>query len=256
MKKLTILRYKWTTDKKLLDESKADTPASDLIVDTTSGLLLAAWIHVLRMRKDLVDTFKPYKHPQQLSRDKWQSWTGLKLVLNSLRSITIDYPLMVLLTFIVAVFSPRKQGPEFLRRLLIVPLEMTTRLIRGVTLLVTSPLTLLRIPFRFLITRYTGVPAIEENPGIKSLVKQAQQAEAAGQSTKLIDYALALKVHKSTCRGQSTNIDEIAMIPGDDLKYITYKSFFVTAPTPNQKQDTSIEETVTRAETSYMGPSV
>ena len=255
MNKLTILSYKYLPNAKLRDVNQRETPESTLMRMTTSGLLYQIWFNVKEMRKDFVDTFKPYKHSHQLYRDKWQSWNGLKVTGLALLGL-VFYPVAVFFTFIAAVFSPIEDGPNFLRTLVLFPLESITRLVRGVTLLATSPLTLLRIPLRLLITKFMGIPTIEENPGVRSLVNKAQQAEAAGQSTNLIQSALSSKVRKSAANGQISNIEMVAKVVGDKSKPVDYKLFLVGAATAIKKQDISIEETVTRDETSYMGPPV
>jgi hypothetical protein len=205
--------------------------------------------------KDLVDTFKPYKSNSHIKKDALKPIAGIKDIFIGLGAAVI-YPLAVIFLPIVAILKalvlkdPRHVFTLFLSTLILGPLFIVGNLILGVTRIVTSPLLLLKIPFRLLITAFTDQPLIENNAGIKSLVRQAEINIQTNKSTALINRILALKCVKAINNGQATQNQELLQLKEDLLNpaagrnvRVSYLSFLTPQAQP-LRIDTSVDVTV------------
>jgi hypothetical protein len=204
-------------------------------------LIIRPWRYMV---KDFIDTFKPYKSKAQLNKDKWQFFNGLHSVfLGSLQVIV--WPVISLIYFGVTVISPKIGLKPFLAKLILFPLEAASNLIRGVTQIVTAPLALLRIPFRALITAFTGTPLIENKAGIKSLVRQAQKNEGTHTTNYLINSTLAKKCIRAKEKGEVTNFPWLmeAITASKTNNTVMDYRWFLTPPvqkTPRSRRDLEV----------------
>jgi hypothetical protein len=199
-----------------------------------SGAILIVLLPLRRMAKNFIDTFKPYKDSHQRKDDYKHFITGSALVLMGL-AITLFYPFYVARSG-YGLLTKGKVKP-FVISTFIIPLQIATTLLCGLTRIATSPLALLRIPFRSLITYVIGAPKIEDNAGIKSLAKKGEMAAIAGHSTGLIDLVLRQKIKKASQRGQDSQITEVQGFLNNSVAEaaITYKTFLLSKSKTNTK---------------------
>lgn len=136
-----------------------------------------ALLQYLEMAKDFVDTFKPYKTKKNIIADLTFIFLGLRDIINAI-------PL-----FAVALLSPVFLSMELLfsknlyLALIAIPLSLiiclstlvlaTSQLLRGLLEVCATPLVLLRIPFRSLLTWHTGWPKFEDNQGLNIALNRA-----------------------------------------------------------------------------------
>ena len=237
MKKFLLSTYTYDSTGQLEWEITGD----DLLPNlrrTYSGSVIQAFLPLLRMGKNFIDTFKPYKNRRQVDDDLTQVFTGIK---NTFLALV----LLLLYPFGIAIMVKRLEIKPFLLTTFIFPFTLLTTLIAGITQIATFPLTLLRIPCRKLITYFTGVPKIEDNAGIKALVKKGERAAAAGHSTGLIDMVLRQKIKKAKERGQMTKNTAVYNYLQNGIEsQMTYLAF-LPSKVDTRKIDTSREVTQT-----------
>lgn len=181
----------------------------------------------LDVKKDLTNTFKPYKSSYYLKKDAMQPLYGVTNLLKGLVYI-VAAPLTLL--FNLFIREPYRTIKSFISlssalthyfhntkinvlRTMSWLLDGSLNVIRGVTQIATTPLTwLIKIPMRELITTIKGAPTIEENNAVKNLVSKANAILAnptlieSDYSMDAIKHALHCKFIKSSERGQHSNI--------------------------------------------------
>jgi hypothetical protein len=194
------------------------------------GLLLGPLQSFLDIRKDFIDTLKPYKAPYQALRDLSQPIRGLINILKGVISVVAS-PLVLLVNLLKdsiiyaywAITSDLQGSVIFkkwgsnaainLARTFSWVLDGLFTALRGVTQIVATPLTwLIKRPLRGIITAVKGVPKIEESKTMQRLANEGHRLlneESKKWINGLLDTltkALHIKFVKANSKGQPTNI--------------------------------------------------
>lgn len=203
------------TDYKKTEETYLIALKQLLKVERYSSLIEKILIPIEEIKKDVQDTFKPYKVKEHALRDlylkSFRSGPGnlIKGAFFLLCSV-LEVP-VILLSFILSPFFPkaRMQAKQSSLISLTLLCSGVLNVVRGAAKIAAWPLLMLRIAVRGLITYKQGAPKIEDNKGFKELAKQYdlnQDVEANSQI--FIIEALVNKYQKGLKRGQKTNIQE------------------------------------------------
>lgn len=176
---------------------------------------------LLAMKKDVVDTFKPYKSNYYILRDLIQPVRGVGNIVKGLFN-TVVAPLIFLANvprYAVIGISQRSFG-LFAENMAMNNaraggglLDGLTSIIRGVTQIVTTPLTLcIRMPLRGIITAVRGKPTVCQNveKRIEKLETLIRKEYKTVDDTIAIDrgiQSLKVKVTKAEKRGQKVGAD-------------------------------------------------
>lgn len=230
------------------------------------------------MVKDIADTFKPYKNVDQTDRDYAQPFRGAKNLYKGFAGITIPtikfaakiigsiifgIPSSIYqaftkshpdaenpLTFLNSEISKtRTQASKLIKDTASEILTGATKMLRGLTQIVTTPLTwFIKIPLRKIITSFTGSPKIEDNRSIKNLVQEANQIldHNVFSSDKIDSTSTIARLHykfsKAYSGRQKTNISIPAYNKAlTDKNVSVYLSLFDKNPTIIQS--TQIDQT-------------
>src|SRR3990167_46496 len=183
--------------------------------------------------KNVKDTVKPYKINRHALRDLFaQPYYGVRNILlgvavgsaSILRSLINSF---ICLPFLLA--SPFSQVARNLLKSLIKDqirpsvfgvAASIVCLVRGVTQIAAWPLTILRAPLRVIITLVKGKPKIEDNQGLRALVKKYDAAAKEKDPTKRnIMHIILLKFDKAITRGQKMASD-MASYTDDSKNFI------------------------------------
>ncbi len=169
-----------------------------------------AFLYFIDMAKDAVDTFYHYKSPEHRQRDVWQWYYGLGNVLAGCFFGFIALCFFVSKLFFDVIPSLYYGEPgEFLTKSYVCVydlgsdfLGMSAQFIRGITQLVTSPFSLLKVPLRTYLTRNSEWETFQDRKSVVRLVNQADSIienngpGSVGSIRKVID-ALANKAHSN-----------------------------------------------------------
>jgi hypothetical protein len=173
------------------------------------------------MLKDVIDTVKPYKSSYGLKRDILQPIRGITNVAKGVAILIATPVLFVANAVRYALYSGSVRN--FGKNLAINAFRSATwsldgvnNIIRGITQVATTPLTLLiKIPLRGIITGIVGRLKIEDNAGIKRMANLATEGVLSEKSSGNYSddryynghYELHRKFIKAHARGQATNIN-------------------------------------------------
>jgi hypothetical protein len=136
--------------------------------------LLGAFTPYSKMQKDFVETFEPYHSRGKVARDFLQPVQGLRNILKGLFSLLAATVMMGLfLVFALFLFwdpSYIYHGIYYISWML----EEINNVVRGVTQILTTPLTyLFKMPIRGILTAIKGRKLAEEKPQIQRLANEA-----------------------------------------------------------------------------------
>jgi hypothetical protein len=139
--------------------------------------LLGSFQPVADIAKDFIDTFKPYKSRFHIKRDFLQPWWGTVNIVKGVVTI-VAAPFFVLFVGYQILSASKFKGMRLrvLVNNLVNPIswiiEGVLNIVRGFTQLITTPVTwLVKMPFRGILTAIMGTPTIEQNLGMRNLVK-------------------------------------------------------------------------------------
>lgn len=176
---------------------------------------------LLAIAKDVVDTFKPYKSSYYVQRDFLQPLRGLGNIIRGVFNIIVT-PLIYLVNVgRYSISAIRQKSFElFIDNMSLGSLkagggflEGICNIVRGVTQLISTPLTwLLRIPFRGLITLIKGKPTLSQNleQRIEILTGLIKKEGKTVADTLFIDnemQSIEAKVIKAGARRQEIGAD-------------------------------------------------
>ncbi len=180
---------------------------------------------ILAMKKDFVDTFKPYKANYYILRDLTQPVRGVGNFVRGLFNI-VAAPLIFLGNTVRYALKtiPRGDFREF-GRLMLTNLVKTgggfldgvTSVIRGVTQVIATPATwFIKMPLRLLITAIKGKPTVCQNveKRVEKLETLIQKDDKTLEDTIAIDremLSIEGKAFKAWKRGQEIGVDTDAI---------------------------------------------
>lgn len=178
------------------------------------------------IKKDFLDTFRPYKARFYIYRDMIQPLRGFGNVIRGLFNMVASLVLLVVNTFRYArIGITQKSGSSFVTNMATNLLKVgggfldgMISVIRGVGQLVTTPLTwLIRIPLRGTITAIKGMPTVRQNlearaREVEKLVQK--EKKTPGDAIKIDAEMLSFRRHliKAKSRGQNTGLDTDEML--------------------------------------------
>lgn len=130
-----------------------------------------AGLYILDIVKDGVDTFKPYKTKRHLERDLYQLFFGARNCVVGF--LAVFGGLMNIPSLVFSVFSG-----EALNRSETIGINILgglAQMLRGAIQIVTSPFSLIRIPFRYFAFHGIRDEKFQDRASIKQLVKDADE---------------------------------------------------------------------------------
>jgi hypothetical protein len=212
----------------------SSTPYSRRYNETPTDALTDQFVGALQplasMANDFLYTFKPYKSGKDALNDLAQPVRGLGNILRGL-ALTIASPLFFLVNTVRYAFVSGTWA-NFVGNMKINLirsgswlLDGVCSLVRGITQLITTPLTwFLKMPLRGILTGVKGTPDIAENEEVQRLVDLGHQAIADkdGYTMDCIRHRLHEEFEKSAERGQSSTItteQEANAFRAMDFKY-------------------------------------
>jgi hypothetical protein len=203
----------------------------------------------LNMRKDAVDTFKPYKSSSQVIRDFLQPLKGLQNIIKGL-CIAVSCPyvllcnivgylcavLLIAILMLPCLFFFEDAWDKYCKRMnnmnnsflanfvqrVSWMMEGLVSLIRGMTQIAAAPFTwLIKMPLRAIVTYIKGAPAIEKNRLIIRLAEHGHEildepaTPFAVNEINLMTKAIHVKFRSALKKGQHTDI-------APDVEYANY----------------------------------
>lgn len=128
-----------------------------------------AGLYILDIAKDGVDTFKPYKTKRHLERDLYQLFSGARNC--AVGFLAVLYGLISIPTIVFAAFSGEtlKQSETTARN----TVGGLAQMLRGAIQIVASPLSLIRIPFRYFAFQGIRDEKFQDRKSVNQLVKDA-----------------------------------------------------------------------------------
>ncbi|MBA2653938.1 MAG: hypothetical protein H0U71_02585 [Gammaproteobacteria bacterium] len=218
---LRNLYYKYNKFDDLFSEEGGDPRDTNKL----SFYILGGFNPLLAMRKDFVDTFKPYKSRFYIARDFLQPFRGIGNILKGVFNILVSPVLFLANTFRYAYRAIAERSLNLFANNMAMNFARTgggildgiTSLIRGVGQLVTTPLTwLIRMPLRGIITGVKGMPTV-----VDSLKKKAEKTEVLLKKENItLNDAIAIdhvvlgfygKMLKGMQRGQKPGADTVTL---------------------------------------------
>lgn len=128
-----------------------------------------AGLYILDIAKDSVDTFKPYKTKRHLERDLYQLFSGARNC--AVGFLAVCGGLISIPTLVFAAFSGETLNTsETIARNVVGGLA---QMLRGAIQVVASPLSLIRIPFRYFAFHGIRDEKFQDRKSVKKLVKDA-----------------------------------------------------------------------------------
>lgn len=172
---------------------------------------IAPFQHFIDMFKDVKDTFKPYKAGYQIRNDILQPLKGIGNI-SSFTNLSILLVQGLIYTLFVVPYKLIKHagketfademnriGKNYVKGLAWM-LEGTIGLIRGVTRIAATPLLILKMALRGIITVIKGMPKLEENASMQELaamgLENLEREATTNPSTDLIIKTLHVKYQK------------------------------------------------------------
>lgn len=169
---------------------------------------------IVDMRKDLVDTFKPYKIKSHIGRDFMQPVRGLGNIAKGVAilptAVVVFVANIVRYAFISADMKTFKHNMVVLfRRTFAWSLDSISNVVRGVTQVLTTPLTwCIKMPLRCILTAVKGFSKIEQNRNMQRIAAEGKKAveDESFEGLDAARHTLSRKFHKAIERGQKSDI--------------------------------------------------
>lgn len=141
-----------------------------------------AALQFLDMKKDFLDTFKRYK-PHQVQRDLGQFFTGLVNMFKAILYLGVS-TFSTICTLPVFILDPMT-GIEFLNCAIGALAHSLALALRGLTQMLTAPLTLARVLFRGIATMIGGWKPLYQGEGVVELVNQGDNIAAIHNNNRV-----------------------------------------------------------------------
>lgn len=185
-------------------------------------------LQLLEMYKDLRDTFKPYKTTTHVINELLFLSKGLYDIINAFSLFAAAVFMPLFLTIEVLFWG------DLTAALLALPyalyMSITTlvlgaaQLLRGLTEIIASPLVLLRMPLRALITGGSGWPKFENNPGLTLALDRGEDCLNKSLTADIIKELQDIVEHLNSKAIKAKSEDQNSDLRLDFLPHINVKT--------------------------------